>query len=71
MVVIASFVGTAGLGQDLLFRLTGLHIGAGVEIGIAIVVMAITLDRLSQALGRLQPLHHSPGTPFWKRSKEG
>ena len=67
MVVIASFVGTAGLGQDLLFRLTGLHIGAGTEIGIAIVVMAITLDRLSQALGRLQPTHHEEGVPFWKR----
>ena len=67
MVVIASFVGTAGLGQDLLFRLTGLHIGAGMEIGLAIVVMAITLDRLSQALGRLQPVHHAEGTPFWKR----
>ncbi|MEC9427360.1 MAG: ABC transporter permease subunit, partial [Actinomycetota bacterium] len=67
MVVIASFVGTAGLGQDLLFRLTGLHIGAGTEIGIAIVVMAITLDRLSQALGRLQPTRHAEGVPFWKR----
>ena len=67
MVVIASFVGTAGLGQDLLFRLTGLHIGAGTEIGIAIVVMAITLDRLSQALGRLQPTRHAEGAPFWKR----
>ncbi len=67
MVVIASFVGTAGLGQDLLFRLTGLHIGAGTEIGIAIVVMAITLDRLSQGLGRLQPTHHPEGAPFWKR----
>jgi ABC-type proline/glycine betaine transport system permease subunit len=67
MVVIASFVGTAGLGQDLLFRLTGLHIGAGVEIGIAIVVMAITLDRLSQALGHLQPSHHAIDVPFWKR----
>jgi len=67
MVVIASFVGTAGLGQDLLFRLTGLHIGAGMEIGFAIVVMAITLDRLSQALGRMQPVHHPEGTPLWKR----
>ena len=67
MVVIASFVGTAGLGQDLLFRLTGLHIGAGTEIGIAIVVMAITLDRLSQALGRLQPTRHAKDVPFWKR----
>ena len=67
MVVIASFVGTAGLGQDLLFRLTGLEIGSGVEIGIAIVVMAIALDRLSQALGNLQPVHHDPGVPFWER----
>jgi len=67
MVVIASFVGTAGLGQDLLFRLTGLKIGSGVEIGIAIVVMAVTLDRLSQGLGRLQPVHHEPGTSFVRR----
>jgi glycine betaine/proline transport system permease protein len=67
MVVIASFVGTAGLGQDLLFRLTGLHIGAGMEIGIAIVVMAITLDRLSQALGSWGRTHHEPETPFHTR----
>ena len=64
MVVIASFVGTAGLGQDLLFRLTGLNIGAGMEIGIAIVVMAITLDRLSQALGNWGPTHHDHDAPF-------
>ena len=67
MVVIASFVGTAGLGQDLLFRLTGLKIGAGMEIGIAIVVMAITLDRLSQALGSWGPTHHEPGASFPSR----
>ncbi|MDP6947325.1 MAG: sigma 54-interacting transcriptional regulator, partial [Myxococcota bacterium] len=57
----------SGFRQDLLFRLTGLEIGSGVEIGIAIVVMAITLDRLSQGLGRLQPVHHEPGTPFVRR----
>ena len=67
MVVIASFVGTAGLGQDLLFRLTGLKIGSGVEIGIAIVVMAITLDRLSQGLGNLQPTHHDSDASFSKK----
>ena len=67
MVVIASFVGTAGLGQDLLFRLTGLHIGAGMEIGIAVVVMAITLDRLSQALGHWTATHHKPGVTFARR----
>ena len=67
MVVIASFVGTAGLGQDLLFRLTGLQIGSGVEIGIAIVVMAITLDRLSQGLGNLQPTRHDSDASFSKK----
>ena len=67
MVVIASFVGTAGLGQDLLFRVTGLHIGSGVEIGIAIVVMAITLDRLSQGLGNLQPARHQNDASFTKK----
>ncbi len=67
MVVIASFVGTAGLGQDLLFRLTGLKIGSGVEIGLAVVVMAITLDRLSQGLGNLQPVHHDADDSFVKR----
>ncbi|MCH2412708.1 MAG: ABC transporter permease subunit, partial [Acidimicrobiales bacterium] len=67
MVVIASFVGTAGLGQDLLFRLTGLKIGSGVEIGIAIVVMAITLDRLSQGLGNLQPARHQKDASFTKK----
>ena len=67
MVVIASFVGTAGLGQDLLFRLTGLKIGSGVEIGLAVVVMAITLDRLSQGLGNLQPVHHDVDDSFVKR----
>ena len=67
MVVIASFVGTRGLGQDLLFRLTGLHIGAGMEIGIAIVVMAITLDRLSQALGKWGPTHHEADLSFVRR----
>ncbi|MBC8365267.1 MAG: ABC transporter permease subunit [Actinobacteria bacterium] len=67
MVVIASFVGTAGLGQDLLFRLTGLKIGSGVEIGIAVVVMAITLDRFSQGLGNLQPVHHDADESFVRR----
>ena len=64
MVVIASFVGTKGLGQDLLFRLQSLRIGQAFEIGIAIVLMAIMLDRLSQALAEKQPEHKRPG-PFW------
>lgn len=66
MVVIASFVGAKGLGNDLLFRLQALRIGEAIEIGVAIVFMAVTLDRLSQALAAKQP-HHAPEGPFWVR----
>ncbi len=65
MVVIASFVGTKGLGQDLLFRLQSLRIGQAFEIGVAIVLIAIMLDRLSQALAEKQP-EHAPVGPFWR-----
>ena len=50
MVIIASMIGAGGLGYDVLTALRRLDIGAGVESGLAIVVLAIALDRLSQAL---------------------
>jgi len=60
MVIIASMIGAGGLGYDVLASLRRLDIGAGIEAGLAIVVMAIALDRLSQAFsertGRA-PLH--------------
>ena len=65
MVVIASFVGAKGLGQDLLFRLQSLRIGQALEIGVAIVFIAVMLDRLSFALTEKQPEHRVDG-PFWK-----
>ena len=65
MVVIASFVGAKGLGHDLLFRLQSLRIGQALEIGIAIVFIAIMLDRLSLALSQKQPEHKEDG-PFWQ-----
>lgn len=49
MVIIASMIGAGGLGYDVLTALRRLDIGAGIEAGLAIVVMAIALDRLSQA----------------------
>jgi glycine betaine/proline transport system permease protein len=64
MVVIASFVGAKGLGQDLLFRLQSLRIGQALEIGVAIVFIAVMLDRLSLALSEKQPAHRPKG-PFW------
>lgn len=49
MVIIASMIGAGGLGYDVLNALRRQAIGAGLEAGLAIVVMAITLDRFSQA----------------------
>ena len=64
MQVISSFIGARGLGIDLLFRLQNLQLGRALEIGIALVLMAITLDRLSQALAEKEPVHRPEG-PFW------
>tara|TARA_R110002126_G_scaffold291808_1_gene459897 strand:- start:128785 stop:130785 length:2001 start_codon:yes stop_codon:yes gene_type:complete len=55
MVIIASMIGAGGLGFDVLSALRRLDIGGGIEAGVAIVVMAIALDRLSQAFVRRPP----------------
>jgi len=49
MVIIASMIGAGGLGFDVLSSLRSLDIGAGLEAGVAIVVLAVMLDRISQA----------------------
>jgi glycine betaine/proline transport system permease protein len=49
MVIIASMIGAGGLGFDVLAALRRLDIGAGLEAGLAIVALALLLDRLSQA----------------------
>jgi len=49
MVIIASMIGAGGLGFDVLESLRRLDIGRGLEAGLAIVALAIALDRLSQA----------------------
>ncbi len=59
MVIIASMIGAGGLGFDVLAALRRLDIGAGFEAGIAIVVLAIAVDRLSQAFAeRMGQVHH-------------
>lgn len=52
MVIIASMIGAGGLGYDVLTSLRRLDIGGGLESGAAIVVLAIALDRLSQAFAK-------------------
>ena len=58
MVIIASMIGAGGLGFDVLSSLRRLDIGAGIEAGLAIVVLAIALDRLSQAFAGKNPVEH-------------
>ncbi len=55
MVIIASMIGAGGLGHDVLTSLRRLAIGDGLEAGIAITVLAISLDRLSQAAANRAP----------------
>jgi glycine betaine/proline transport system permease protein len=51
MVVISAMIGAGGLGEQVLKGITQLKIGLGFESGIAVVILAIFLDRITQALG--------------------
>ena len=56
MVIIAGLVGGGGLGFETVHAVTRNETGLGFEVGLAIVVMAMILDRLSQGWAtRLQP----------------
>jgi glycine betaine/proline transport system permease protein len=69
MVVLASFIGMPGLGQKLLQLLQALKIGRSFEIGVTIVLLAITLDRCSKAWAEKQPEHFERGTSWAVRNK--
>jgi glycine betaine/proline transport system permease protein len=51
MVVIAALIGSSGLGQPVVEGLQQLRIGKGFEGGLGIVILAIFLDRITQAIG--------------------
>ncbi len=57
MVVIAGMIGAGGLGNEVLKGITQLQIGLGFESGISIVILAIFLDRVTQALGQSSNKH--------------
>lgn len=52
VVVIAALVGAGGLGQDVLAALQHVDVGAGFQAGLALVAIAIVVDRMSR--GRTQ-----------------
>lgn len=51
MVVIGGMIGAGGLGEVVLSGITQLKLGLGFEGGVAVVILAIYLDRVTQALG--------------------
>ena len=51
MVVVASMIGAQGLGEDVLAGIQTLDIGRGLQAGVAIVILAIVIDRITQAYG--------------------
>ncbi|HEX5795384.1 MAG TPA: ABC transporter permease subunit, partial [Geminicoccaceae bacterium] len=63
MVIIASMIGAGGLGHDVLAALRRLDFGAGLEAAIAITLLAIALDRLSQAFAARPPPLHAEAEP--------
>jgi glycine betaine/proline transport system permease protein len=57
MVVIASMIGVRGLGQPVLKAISNQYLALGLFNGIAIVVLAIIFDRISQAYGKRLQRH--------------
>jgi len=52
MVVVASMIGARGLGQEVLRSLQRGDVGLGLEAGLAIVILAIVMDRVTAGYGR-------------------
>ncbi|MCI1966588.1 MAG: proline/glycine betaine ABC transporter permease [Oscillospiraceae bacterium] len=52
MVVISSMIGAEGLGIPVLQGITQLKVGLGFEGGLAVVILAMVLDRITQGLGK-------------------
>ncbi|WP_117170034.1 ABC transporter permease [Paraliobacillus sediminis] len=51
MAVVASMIGAPGLGSAVLKGISTVNVGLGLTAGLAIVVIAIILDRITQGLG--------------------
>lgn len=69
MVVICSIVGAAGLGQKLLYSLQQLKIGLAIEQGLAITLIAIVLDRITQSYANRAIDYDLRGKPWHVRHR--
>lgn len=56
MVIIAGLTGAGALGYEIVDAFTGNHVGKGFEVGLALALMAMMLDRLTQGFAhRYEP----------------
>jgi glycine betaine/proline transport system permease protein len=70
VVIIAGLIGAAGLGQEVVFALGKQQIGRGVVAGVCILLLAIVLDRITQAMGSASKSMRGPvgmGLGWWFR----
>lgn len=70
MVVIASMIGAGGLGNTVLTGIQRLDVGTGFEGGLAVVILAVILDRLTQSLGKKGASWRLPFAKFGLREPE-
>lgn len=61
MVVVASMIGARGLGEEVLLGIQRLDVGRGAAAGLAIVLLAVVMDRITQSYGRRSQLHRAAG----------
>lgn len=52
MVVIAAMIGGGGLGGDIVYALSRIDVALGFEAGLAVVLIAMSLDRLTQSFSK-------------------
>jgi glycine betaine/proline transport system permease protein len=70
VVIIAGLIGAAGLGQEVVFALGKQQIGRGVVAGVSILLLAVVLDRITQAMGSAPKTMRGPvgiGIGWWTR----
>ncbi len=70
LVVLASMIGARGLGEEVLLGIQRLDVGRGFAAGVAIVLLAIVLDRITQAYGkRADALRQATGDASGKAAR--
>lgn len=66
MVIFVALIGASGLGKEIWISMRRLRIGDALEGGMAVVLLAIMLDRISYALSQRQPgdSQHRRAAPY-------